>query len=238
MSHESKIELARALRGRYLRASRAEKGRMVDEFVAVTGYHRKYALMLLRHGPPTPAAGPAHRRGRRVRYGPPVVRAVQVAAEATGWICGKRLVAALPALVPALEREGALRLRQEEREALGTIAAATIDRLLRPVRQGAKPRGLATTKPGSLLKRQVPIRTYTPWDEQRPGFVEIDLVAHGGTSSAGDFLYTLDVVDVATGWTECVGLANKAQATVFAALQQVRARLPFALLGLDSDNVG
>ncbi len=234
--HESKIELARALRGRYLRASRGEKGRMVDELVAVTGYHRKYALALLRHGPPTPAPGPAHRRGRRPRYGPAVVAALHVAAEATGWICGQRLVAALPELVPALEQEGALHLGAAEREGLATICAATIDRLLRGARQGATPQGRATTKPGSLLKHQVPIRTYTPWDEQRAGFVELDLVAHGGTSGAGEFLYTLNAVDVATSWTECVGLPNRGQEAVFTALQQGRARLPFPLLGLDSDN--
>ena len=237
--HESKIELARALHPRYVRASRREKGRLLDEFVAVTDYHRKYALTLLRHDPPAPrAAGrvAGRRPGRRTRYGPRVVAALRVAAEATGWICGKRLVAALPELVPALEREGALQLRLAERAALAAISAATIDRLLRLARQGVKPKGLATTKPGSRLKRQIPIRTSTPWDEQRAGFVEIDLVAHGGTSSVGDFLYTLDVVDVATGWTECVGLPNRGQEAVFVALQQVRARLPFPLLGLDSAN--
>ena len=232
--HESKIELARAMHPRYVHGSRQEKGRLLDEFVAVTGYHRKYALGLLRHGVPPRVVG--HHPGRRARYGPRVVAALQVAATATGWICGKRLAAALPELVPALEQEGALHLAPDDRARLLAISAATIDRHLRAARQGTKPKGLATTKPGSLLKRQVPIRTYTPWDEQRAGFVEIDLVAHGGTSTAGDFLYTLDVVDLATGWTECVGLPNRSQEAVFAALQQVRARLPFPLLGLDSDN--
>jgi hypothetical protein len=169
-------------------------------------------------------------------YGPAVTAALAVAAEATGWICGKRLAPVLPELVAALEAEGALRLMPDARVALLGVSAATIDRRLAAARARAAPRGLGTTKPGSLLKRQVPIRTYTPWDDQRPGFVEIDLVAHCGTTTAGSYLVTLDVVDVATGWTECVGVANKGQAAVFAALERARARLPFPLLGIDSDN--
>jgi hypothetical protein len=232
---ESKHELAQSLHPRYVRASRKLKGFLLDEFVSVTGYHRKYAQILLRHGPPR-AGRSVRRPGRPVTYGPAVLAALQVAAEATGWICGKRLAPFLAELVPALEREGALCLPPQERAALLRMSAATIDRRLAQGRAQAKPQGLATTKPGSLLKSQVPVRTYTPWDDQRPGFVEIDLVAHGGESSTGSFLYTLDVVDVATGWTECAAITNKGQAAVFAALQAIRARLPFPLLGLDSDN--
>ncbi len=159
--------------------------------------------------------------------------AVTVAAEAMGWICGKRLVAILSELGPALEAEGALRLTPEARVALLGVSAATIERRLTTAKARAKPRGLGTTKPSSLLKQQVPIRTYTPWDDQRPGFVELNLVAHCGTTTASSYLGTLDVVDVATGWTECVGVLNmlkKGQAAVFAALEQVRSRLPFPLL--------
>jgi hypothetical protein len=232
---ESKHELAQSLHPRYVRASRKLKGFLLDEFVSVTGYHRKYAQTLLRHGPPRPGRS-VRRPGRPATYGPAVLAALEIAAQATGWMCGKRLAPFLAELVPALEREGALCLPPLERAALLRMSAATIDRRLALVRAQAKPRGLATTRPGSLLKAQVPVRTSTPWDDQRPGFVEIDLVAHGGESSTGSFLYTLDVVDVATGWTECAALANKGQLAVFAALQAIRARLPFALLGIDSDN--
>jgi len=114
-----------------------------------------------------------------------VVAALSVAAEATGEICGKRLVAALPELVPGLELEGALRLWQEACAALLSLSSATIDRRLGGLRAERKPRGLGTTKPGIVLRRQVPIRTYTPWNDQAPGFVEIDLVAHCGTTTAG-----------------------------------------------------
>jgi hypothetical protein len=165
-----------------------------------------------------------------------VLQALAVAAEATGWICGKRLVAALPDLVPALEREGALRLSAAERSALLGLSAATIDRRLAERRRLQRPRGLATTKPGSLLKSQIPVRTYTAWDEQAPGFVEIDLVAHCGTSTAGEYVCTLTLGDIATGWTECAAIANKGQRAVLAALGRLRARLPFPLRGVDCDN--
>jgi hypothetical protein len=201
----------------------------------VTGYHRRYAQALLRAG--APSGGPRLRRGGRPRvYGPQVLRALPVAAEAMGWICGKRLVAALPDLIPALEREGALRLTAEERGGLLGLSAATIDRRLAAQRRRQRPRGVATTKPGSLLKSQIPVRTYTPWDEQAPGFVEIDLVAHCGTTTAGESVYTLTLVDLATGWTECAAIANKGQTAGLAALGRLRARLPFPLRGVDCDN--
>jgi len=165
-----------------------------------------------------------------------VLRALEVAAEATGWICGKRLAPFLPEVIPALEKEGALRLDATVRAAVCGVSAATIDRRLAERRQQHKPRGLTTTKPGSVLKSQIPIRTYTPWNEEAPGFVEIDLVAHGGTSAAGAYASTLDAVDSATGWTECAALPNKSQVAVVAALQALRARFPFPLRGIDADN--
>lgn len=235
VKRDSKHELAEAMRSRYWAVGRKERGHLLDDFVEVTSYHRKYALALLRHG--VSPGGPHQRRGGRgVVYGPAVLVALEVAQEAMGWICGKRLAPFLAELIPALEREGALCLTQGVQEALLRISASTIDRRLAVARARAKPRGLGTTKPGSLLKKQVPIRTFTPWDEERPGFLEIDLVAHCGGSTAGEYIHTLDLVDVATGWTECVAVANKSQAAVLAALKRVRERLPFPLLGLDSDN--
>ncbi len=231
----SKHEVIDVLRRGYRGAGRGEKGRLIDEAVAVTGYDRRYAQRLLRGG--TPYHGPRLRRaGRARRYGPEVTRALEVAAEATGWICGKRLAPFLPEVIPALEKEGALRLDDTGRAALCGVSAATIDRRLAESRRQHKPRGLATTKPGSVLKSQIPIRTYTPWDEEAPGFLEIDLVAHGGTSGAGAFAYTLDAVDSATGWTECAALPNKSQSAVVAALRALRGRFPFPLRGIDADN--
>lgn len=233
----SKHELAAAQRTRYLKGNRVEKGRILDEFVAATGYHRKAAVRLLRHGVPRDTGGQRKRHGGRPReYSAVVIGALRVAAEASGWICGKRLAPFLGELVPALEAEGVLRLEPADREHLLQLSAATIDRRLRLFRLQRRPQGLGTTKPGTLLKQQVPVQTYTPWEEQRPGFVEIDLVAHCGMSTAGHYLTTLTVTDVATGWTECQGVWGKGQAAVFGALTDIRWRLPFPLLGIDSDN--
>lgn len=231
----SKHELVTALRERYWAASRGERSQVLDTVVEATGYHRKYAVTLLRHG--IPAKRPSlKRRGRAPTYSATVIAALQVAAEATGWICGKRLAPFLSELVPALEREGALQLTGEVRTALLALSAATIDRRLARARREAKPFGLGTTKPGSLVKRQIPVKTYTPWDEQEPGFCEIDLVAHCGTTTAGSYVNTLDVTDVATGWTELVAVVTKDQESVRAALEEARGRLLFPLKGIDSDN--
>jgi hypothetical protein len=172
-------------------------------------------------------------------YSAVVVGALRTAAEASGWLCGKRLAPFLGELVPALEREGALRLADGDRTRLLAVSARTIDRRLRPFRLARDPRnwhGLGATTPGTLLEDQVRVRTYTPWEEQRPGFLEVDLVAHCGATTEGFYLNTLDATDVATGWTECVGVWGKSQRAVFAALETIRRRLPFPLLGLDSDN--
>jgi len=229
---QSKHELVTALQRRYARAGRAEKRQILDEFVAATGYHRKWAIELLRHGPPPARSG---RGGRPRVYSAVVVGALRTVWEASGELCGKRLAPFLAELVPALEAEGVLALEPALREPLLRMSAATIDRRLHPFRLQQR-HGLGTTKPGTLLKQQVPIHTYTPWDEQRPGFVEIDLVAHCGTSTAGHYLNTLTVTDVATGWTECAGVWGKGQAAVCGALEQIRERLPMPLLGIDSDN--
>jgi hypothetical protein len=225
--------LVRAQRERYVQAGRKEKGRILDEFVAGTGYSRKWAVQLLRHGPPSTRTG---RGGRPRVYSAVVIGALREVAKASDGLCGKRLAPFLAELVPALEAEGVLKLDAASRERLLALSAATIDRRLRPFRAQVRPHGLGTTKPGTLLKQQVPVRTFTPWEDERPGFVEIDLVAHCGTTTAGHYLNTLTVTDVATGWTECIGVWGKGQAGVFAALKQVRERLPFPLLGIDSDN--
>jgi hypothetical protein len=165
-----------------------------------------------------------------------LIGTLRVAWEASGGLCGKRLAPFLGELLSALAAEGAIQLTTPDQEHLTHISAATIDRRLRPFRAQLRPHGLSTTKPGSLLKHQVPVHTFTPWNEQRMGFVEIDLVAHCGTSTAGHYLNTLTVTDVATGWTECHGVRGKGQAGVFDALTVIRDRLPFPLLGIDSDN--
>jgi len=154
------------------------------------------------------------------------------------YICGKRLAPILKELIPRLIRFGEIRLTREAKDKLMKISPATIDRILAAERKKYKIKGRANTKPGTLLKNQIPIRTFSQWNDKRPGFVEIDLVGHDGGDGSGDFLQTLDVTDVATGWTETQAVRNKAQQWVFEALKDIRGRLPFPLLGIDSDNGG
>jgi len=152
------------------------------------------------------------------------------------YLCGKRLVAIMPELIAKLEQFGELRLSPSSKEKLLRISATTVDRLLQPERRKQQLRRRAHTKPGTLLKHQIPIRTFAEWNEQQPGFAEIDLVAHDGGLALGDYCQTLDLTDVFSGWTETEAVPNKAQVWVFEALQRIRQRLPFPLLGLDSDN--
>jgi len=233
MTGESKRELLLALRPSYLRASKAEKGRILDQFVLATGYHRKYAIHLLKHGPPQPARRP---RAGRSRYGVIVVQALTHIWEQSGYLCGKRLHAFLPLWIAALERSGNLSLEPRVTQLLLSMSAATIDRKLRPARRRLKRRGQTTTRPGALLKHQIPVRTFADWNDARPGFTEIDLVAHCGDSTRGEYLNTLSMVDVATRWFESRAVPFRSQRDVFAALDFLRRQFPFPLLGIDSDN--
>jgi hypothetical protein len=205
----------------------------LDEVVQVTGYHRKAAIRLLSRGC---RGDPGRRRGRAKQYGTDVVAALKASWEAGDRMCSKRLQPFLPELVELLERHGELTMRGGVKEQLCQMSAATIDRLLKPYRQRGLRRPFSTTKPGSLLKAAIPIRTFADWDEKRPGFLEVDLVAHCGESTEGFYLNTLSAVDVATGWVECQGVWGKGQQRVGGAIHEVSRRLPFRLLGLDSDN--
>jgi hypothetical protein len=234
MSLVSKRELVEAVRQRYRASTRIDKGRILDEFVATTGYDRKYAIQLLNH-PPKPRRTPLKRLKRR-RYTPQVKDVLVKLWHIADGICGKRLVPALPDWVEALERHGELTLDECTRTLLLSISPATADRLLADERRVRIGRGRATTKPGTLLKHQIKVRTFADWDDDRPGFVEVDLVAHCDDSVAGHFLYTLVLTDIATAWTECVPIRNRSEKAVTAAVELARARFPFPLLGIDSDN--
>lgn len=231
---------------RYREGRKKVKQQILDEFCATTGYSRGYARFVLRnHGREVwlrgkrIVVGDLQQRQPRVKsrfYDDDVVKVLVRLWELLNYLCGKRLVAILAELIAKLEEFGELRLPAITKEKLLRISASSIDRLLKAERRKHQLRSRSRTKPGTLLKHQIPIRTFAEWDEQQPGFAEIDLVAHDGGLALGDFCQTLDLTDVCTGWTETEAVPNKAQVWVFEALQTIRARLPFPLRGLDSDN--
>ena len=234
MSYRAKRELLAQTAPRYQEAGHLQKSVILDEFVAATGYARKYAIRLLTS--PVVAPRAAITRPRERRYGPGVQAALRLAWETANCICAKRLVPFLPELLPSLERHGHLQLSEEVRALLLAISPATADRILSPIRRDPALRGISTTRHGKLLKHQVPVRTFTDWDDAQPGFCEVDLVAHCGGNAEGAYLYTLVLTDVATGWTECLPLLNKGQHGVVQAMGQARQLLPMPLVGIDSDN--
>jgi len=231
MTLKSIKEYVAAIRDRYFRANKEEKGEILDEFVKVTGYHRKAAIRLVT-ATAKPAAG---HRGRTAQYHStlPSLRAIW---EASDRLCSKRLQPFLPELIKVLRRNNELHLDADTEDRLNKMSPATIDRLLGPYRQAGGRKSASTTRSGNLLKNSIPIRTFTDWQEDKPGFLEIDLVAHCGENVAGLYLNTLCAVDVASGWLECAPVWGKSQIKVRQAVQRVNQRLPFPLLGLDSDN--
>ena len=232
VSMAARDELVVAIARRYGGSLRWEKARILDEFVAVTGYHRKHAMRVLRDGRPGKRSGP--RPARRV-YDEAVREALVVLWEASDRVCGKRLKPLLPVLIEGMERHGHLQLVAEIRAALLTVSAATIDRALRRVREqaGGRPRRRAVP---SAVRRSVSVRTFSDWHDPPPGFFEADLVAHSGPIARGSFVQTLVLTDIATGWTECAPLLVREQSLLVEVLTEIRKHLPFALLGFDTDN--
>jgi len=231
---------------RYQKARKKEKGKMLNEFVALTGYLRSYASHVLNsHGKrvkinknytmQADIRKKAHWRREKI-YDEDVKKPLIKIWYIMDCICGKRLAPVMGAVIRKLEQFKEIALDEKVREKLLRISAATIDRMVAGERRKQMIKGRSNTKPGTLLRNQIPVRTFSEWDEQKPGFTEVDLVGHDGGDASGEFIQTLDVTDVCTTWTETQAVRNKAQRWVFDALKDIRQRLPFPLLGIDSDS--
>jgi len=236
MSSRSKREYLEAIYLRYKRANRKGKAVILDEFCTTCNYHRKHAIRLLCKF--KRFTKPKHKKkGRKSLYNnDAAVKPLKRIWLAANLPCSKRLKAIIPLWLPGyIQNHG-----DPGKEAIGllhTISHSTIDRLLKPARVKYKGRGRSTTKPGTLLRKQIPIKT-NQWDESRPGFLEADTVAHCGTSMAGMFAFTIDAVDIATGWTEQRAVWGKGETDVLIQINDIEQSLPFDLLGFDCDNGG
>ena len=226
-------ELVEALRERYRSAMFGDRVKILDEFVALTGYHRKHAIRVLRDEVTKTSAA----RARNRLYDEAVRQALTVLWETADRVCGKRLKALIPTLVDAMERHGHLDLDPVVKTKVMQVSAATIDRVLASARLHIDGQRRRRKGVGSAIRRSIPVRTFADWRDPPPGFFEIDMVEHcGGVKTEGEFVHTLTMTDIASGWTECVAMRVRDQMLVIEAFEKVAADLPFAMLGVDSDN--
>lgn len=232
MSGKSKWDYLKAIYFRYKKVSKPLRSRILDEFCQVCGYNRKYAIRLL-GGPAPQKPKAATPKGRRPTYGAKVISFLTAIWEAAGYPCSVRLKALLPLWLPwAIKR---LAISAQAQKQLLTISPATIDRRLKGKKRQLKKRLYGRTKPGTLLKHHIPIKTDS-WDVKTPGFTETDLVSHSGNSASGEFLHSLNVTDIHSTWVESRAVMGKSQIGVLKAMQDIEQALPFKLLGIDSDN--
>jgi hypothetical protein len=233
MSRRSKRDYLLTIHPRYRRASPREKGKILDEFCKVCGYNRKYAIRLLNGPPPSKKPPPRRWRSRGNTYPVAVVRVLRAVWEAANYPWSTRLKALLPVWLPWIRQRFALTRAQEKQ--LLAISARQIDRRLREHKTLLKRRLYGRTKPGTLLKHHVPIKT-DHWDVTHAGYAEIDLVSHSGERAEGEFIHSLTLTDIHSTWTETRAVMGKGETGVVAAIDEMRRGLPFTLLGLDSDN--
>lgn len=238
LTMRERASLTKTVCHRYQAASKLEKTRILDEFVNSCGYNRSYARRIL--GQPTKLVRSSrYKKKKQIRrhvYDYSVFLPLRTCWLAAGCICGRRLHPFLPELVRVLEKNQELKLTKEVREKLLAVSRPTIDRMLKKTREGSALKGRSTTKPGTLLKSQIQIRTFAEWEDKHPGFFEIDGVAFCGDSPKGQFVYGLNFTDVCTQWVALEAVMGKGQFGIHEATKRIKARLPFPLLGIDSDN--
>jgi len=234
LNMNQKRALSYVIRKRYQRSGKKEKGNILDEFIENTGYNRSYARRIL--GSPKKQGRKKKHVVRKRIYDAAVfypLRTIWIAADG---ICGKRLKPFILDVLRKLEEFKEIKLNKEIRRKLLSISSSSIDRMLSATKKNYQLKGRSTTKPGTLLRSTIPVRTFSDWDETRPGFFETDLVALCGDSVRGDYVNALNLTDVASGWIGLEAIMGKAQSRVHPAVDNVRNRLPFPMLGLDPDN--
>ena len=230
----TRTEIIKRYEKAYRKANKKEKGEILDNICLSTGLSRSRVKHIFSQKISKTAK--ISKRGRKKKYDAQVAKALEEIWIYMDYACGRRLVAGMEDMILALEDCGEINFSKEVLTKLKEISASTADRLLAKVRKSLTLKGKSTTKPGTLLKSNIPIRLGTEWDENIPGYVEIDLVAHCGDTTAGDYVNTLDVTDIFSGWTETQAVLNKAQIHVITALENIQTHQPFDFLGIDSDN--
>lgn len=227
-------ELINAITERYHSATRIDKKRILDEFIEVTGVHRKHAIRALRKAH-AGKENPAEQVPRKRIYDEAATAALTILWEAADRICGKRLKEAIPTLIDAMERHGHFHLDGEVRQRLLVMSAATMDRLLKPVRESGK-QGRRRTTINTALRKSIAVRTFNDWNNPPPGYFEMDMVAHCGKSVSGSHVHSLVLTDVASGWTEAAAMVVREQTLITITVEEIRMALPFQMMGLDVDN--
>lgn len=234
MDKHDKYAIIRAFAKEYKKASKKEKGRVISEVIKLTGYYKTYAVELL-GSPLKPKSHKVIKRSRPSSY-LPVFKELKKLWAISNFACGKILVPSIPGLLEQLIKFRELKITAKQKGLLLKISPATCDRLLKIERRKLEIKGRSGTKPGSLLKHQIPVRIFTPWDEQKPGFVEIDYVAHCGETLADTYINTLDSTDIATCWTEKEACLGRSEKVTVEAFEKLEGKFPFPILGVDSDN--
>ena len=233
MDLKAKQALVRKLAFVYKKATKKERGQLLDQLIIATGYHRWYASKVLLYPPPL---GRTKQKRKKPSTYAVIASPLTKLWGISNFASGKRLVGMLPSYTETLTRDKELFLTEKQKELFLSVSAATIDRMIKPERKKVFGKGRTTTKPGTLLKHQIPIHVFTRWDDRKPGFGEIDLVAHCGPTAKGEFAYTLDFIDLDTNWDECVAFLGRGENNAQKALVLIQSRLPFHMCGIDSDN--
>lgn len=232
MDLKTKQVVVKQLAKQYKKAPKKEKGIILTELVRLTGYNRSYARFALRK---PPVKRKVQERTKVSKY-QVIYKPLRRLWVISNFACGQLLVSAIPDLLEQLVKFDEIKVTKKEEKLLLKISSATINRLLKPDRKRLEIKGRSGTKPGTLLKHQIPVRIFTPWDEQAPGFLEIDLIAHCGESLIDTYINTLDAVDISTTWTEKQALMGKGERLTVKAFEALEKRFPFRILGIDSDN--